>query len=80
MTFSNWLNTLIAEKGIDLEQGFEVEGASGTNHMSYGIVVAAIKGAPKHEQAGIKTTIVKIDFHNGDVRHFLRHLAQAIAI
>ena len=31
------------------------------------------------EQAQIKDTIVKIDFANGDVLHFFRHLGQAIA-
>jgi hypothetical protein len=33
--------------------------------------------APAHEQEQIKNTIVKIDFMAGDVRDFLRHLAQA---
>ena len=80
MNFTNWLNTFIDEKGIDTEQGFEVEGPSGANWMTYGIVIEAIKQAPANEQAGIKATIVKIDFANGDVCHFFRHLAQAIAI
>ena len=80
MNFTNWINTFIAEKGIDLEQRFEVEGPSGANSFEYGMIVDAIKQAPTHEQAAIKTTIVKIDFANGDVRHFFRHLAQALAV
>jgi len=80
MNFTTWLDTFNSEKGIDLEQRFDVEGPSGTNSMEYAHVVDAIKQAPAHEQAGIKNTIVKIDFANGDVRHFYRHLAQAIAI
>lgn len=79
MTFNKWLDTFIAEKGIDLEDGFTVEGPTGTNHMQYVHVVAAIQGAPDHEKAAIKSMIVKIDFRNGDVRHYFRHLAQAIA-
>ena len=80
MNFTNWINTFIAEKGIDLEQRFEVEGPSGANSFEYGMIVDAIKQAPANEQAAIKTTIVKIDFANGDVRHFFRHLAQALAV
>jgi len=79
MTFNKWLDTFISEKGIDLEQSFEVEGPSGTNHMQIVHVLAAIQCAPKHEQAGIKDMLVKIDFRNGDVCRYLKHLAQAIA-
>jgi hypothetical protein len=79
MTFTKWLDTFISEKGIDLEDSFTVEGPSGTNHMQYVHVAAAIQGAPVHEQSAIKSMLVKIDFHNGDVRHYFRHLAQAIA-
>lgn len=80
MTFTRWLDTFLAEKGIDLDRTFTVNGPSGPNHMAYANVVEAIKQAPAHEQAGIKSMIVRIDFKNGDVRHYLRHLAQAIAI
>ena len=78
--FNKWLNTFIDEKGIDTDTYFDVEGASGVNMMSYETVLDAIKQAPASEQAAIKTMIVKIDFVNGDVCHYLRHLAQAIAI
>lgn len=78
-TFNQWLDTFIEEKGIDLERSFEVDGPSGWNLIPVGCVVEAIHGAPRHEQAAIKNTLVKIDFHNGDVYHFLRHLAGAIA-
>ena len=78
--FSRWLDTFLSEKGIDLEDRFTVQGPTwGENDMAYEHVVAAMKQAPAHEQAAIKTMLVKIDFKNGDVRHYLRHLAQAIA-
>ena len=80
MNFTNWINTLNAEKGIDMDERFDVEGPSGLNNMDYTTVVTAIKQANPAEQANIKTTLVKIDFANGDIRHFYRHLAQAIAI
>ena len=31
------------------------------------------------EKKQIKNTLVKIDFHNGDIMHFFTYLAQAIA-
>lgn len=79
MTFKNWLNTFIEEKNIDLEDTFEVMGSSGVNIMPYQVVVDAILSAPASEQKAIKEMIVKIDFKNGDVRHYFRHLSQAIA-
>jgi hypothetical protein len=80
MTFTKWLETFVSEKGLDTDQVFTVPGKSGDNHIPLECVLDAIKGAPAHEQAGIKSMIVKIDFRNGDVCHYFKHLAQAIAI
>lgn len=79
-TFANWLTTFLDEKGIDTEERFEVEGKSGTNSIPVGCLVEAMVQAPAHEQRAIKAACVRIDFLNGDVRHFLRHLAQALAL
>lgn len=79
MNFNNWLNTFIDEKNIDREKTIEVEGPSGANFIPVGCLIEAMEAAPSHEQRGIKATLVKIDFHNGDVMHFFKHLAQAIA-
>lgn len=77
--FGKWLDTFIAEKNIDTEHAFEVEGPSGANHIPVGCVIEAIKSTSAHEQAAIKDMIVKIDFVNGDVLHYFAHLAKAIA-
>ena len=79
MTFSNWLDTFISEKGIDTDDIFSIETDANDNIFDYAFVIAAMKTAPDHEQAAIKRTIIKIDFCNGDVCHYLRHLAQALA-
>jgi folate-dependent phosphoribosylglycinamide formyltransferase PurN len=76
---TNYLNTLISEKGLNLETIIEVQGESGTNFIPLAVVVEHIAIANSTEQAQIKNTLVKIDFHNGDVMHFFNHLAQAIA-
>lgn len=79
-TFNQWLDTFLAEKGIDLDAPITVDGDSGQNHMTVENVVDAIKVTTPAEQEKIKTVIVRIDYHNGDVLHFFRHLAKAIAI
>ena len=78
--FGKWLDTFLTEKGVDYDETLEVEGPTwGTNWMPIRVVVAVMKVAPKHEQEAIKKTFVMIDFKNGDVRHFLKHLAGALA-
>lgn len=80
MNFTKWLATLLSEKNIDTSATIDVEGASGLNIMPISMVVDAMNNTSRQEQAGIKNTLVKIDFHNGDVMHFIKHLAQALAV
>ena len=79
MTFEKWLDTFIAEKGIDLEATFQFDNDNGFNIMPYGVVIEAIKTTTGSERANIKNTIVKIDFANGDVLHFFRFLGRGLA-
>jgi len=80
MNFEKWLDTFLTEKIIDLDDRFEVGGASGTNSFTYGVIVDAIKAAQPDEQEAVKRQIVKIDFVNGDVRQFFRHLGKCFAV
>lgn len=75
-----YIETLLEEKNIDLETSLQVEGRSGTNFMTVQTIVDGIINAPKNEQANIKNILVQIDFRNGDVMHFIKHLANALAI
>ena len=75
-----WLDSFLSEKGIDPELFFTVKGPSGDNFMSLSHVIDAIKNAPKHEQKAIREMLVKIDFANGDIVGYLKHLAGAIAL
>jgi hypothetical protein len=80
-SFNKWLDTFLSEKGIALEEVLEVEAHDGNpNFIPVGCLVEAIKQAIPKEQKGIKSMLVKIDFRNGNVRHFLTHLAKAIAL
>lgn len=77
--FNKWIDTFIEEKGIDLEQVIEIKTENNTHYFEIGNIIANIKATTPEEQAGIKDMIIKIDFHNGDVVDYFRHLAQALA-
>ena len=70
----------LSEKGIDLDEVLTVEADSGQNLIPIGCLIDVIKSAPDHEQREIKAMMVRIDFQNGRVMDYLRHLAQAIAL
>lgn len=74
-----WFDRFFDEKDLD-EVIFEVDSPNGTtNFISNQNVIEQIKNAPESEQKEIKHILIKIDFNNGDVNHFLEHLAQAMA-
>jgi hypothetical protein len=76
MTFKTYLTTLIEEKGTDLHDEIGLDGHIG---LTWAMLVDFV-AAPemKEYQADIKTMLVKIDFLNGDVFHYLRHLAEGM--
>ena len=80
--FNDWIDTLLSEKGIDQDQVLTIpsDGIFGDNIMSVQVVIDAIKSTTKQEQKAIQKMLVKIDFMNGDIMHYIKHLAQAIAI
>lgn len=76
--FLTWFETFLDEKNLPYEQ-WEITGPDGTPHMiNSEVVIEQIKDAPPHEQAGIKDKIVQIDFANGDVNDYFKHLAEAL--
>jgi len=78
--FERWVHVFLSEKGIDLEETIDVEGPSGLNVIPVGCLVEAMIDAPATERTAIARALMKIDFKNGDVRHYLAHLAKAIAL
>ena len=79
MTTQQYLETFFQEKQLP-EVNWELTGPSGTNFISNEVVIEHILHAPLHEQKQIANVIRKIDFMNGDVNHFLKHLAGALVI
>ena len=79
MTTANYLATFFAEKDLE-ERTYETTAPDGTFHLiptSY--VIEAILAAPSNEQTQIAGILRQIDFKNGNVHHFLNHLAGALA-
>ena len=76
--FVKWLDTFLSEKEIDLEESFEFSHNNYLHIFDYGYVVEAMKLTSAEEQKALKNKLVLIDLVNGDVKHFLRHLAKAL--
>lgn len=70
----NYLETLITEKGADLEDDINLEGHYS---LTWQMLVDFIEKQPQFHKE-IKQTLVMIDFKNGDVFHYLRHLASGM--
>lgn len=77
--FDKWIDTFVVEKGIDLQKIIEVKTENNTHYFEVGNIIENIKSTTAEEQAGIKDMIVKIDFHNGNVLDYFKHLARALA-
>ena len=75
-----YLNNLITEKGQDLDSfmpGLIEDPIFGENMLTYETLIDFIvKNKAYHSQ--IRKTLVMIDFKNGDVFHYLTHLANGM--
>lgn len=77
-----YLETYFAEQSKVIPgEPFDFMSSNGDKHiMSYGIVIDTILSCPEDE--GLKKiadTIRLIDFKDGDLGHYLRHLGRGIA-
>lgn len=76
--FEKWFDTFIEEKGIEAEEMFSLDMSENWNLVQVGVVIEYIKNLPIENQEQTKEILVKIDFQNGDVRHFLKYIAKGI--
>lgn len=72
--FQQWFVTFLEEKQIDMSESV----ACSNGQLQVGDVCSVIMTCPENEQKAIKEMIVKIDFKNGDVVDYLKHLAKAL--
>jgi hypothetical protein len=74
------LQAFFAEKDLD-ERYYEVSADDGTvNMIPTSMVIAAILQTEGEERRKVISILSQLDQRNGDIHHFLRHLAQAMAI
>jgi hypothetical protein len=73
--FEIWFRTFIEEKDLPVVN-WEIEHNDNVHFIDNYDVVEIICEAPFHEQKKVKEILVKLDFHNGDINHFLEHLAK----
>ena len=79
----NYLETLLTEKNIDLEETIIIDAPDMRSSHIYTYqqliedIAEMVKDSPEMTKK-IRMTFVKIDFMNGDVTHYLKHLAQGI--
>ena len=75
---SSFFRTMADEKGL-LHQPIEVTDKTGmTHYMTVENVIEAIEQAPKHERDQILDIFSRIDFMNGNLMHFINHLAEGL--
>lgn len=75
---TRYLRDFFAEKDIP-EVAWDLEAEDGTpHHMPNAVVVEHMTLCSPAEARGIEDVLRKIDFADGDVNHFLRHLAGAL--
>ena len=76
MTF---FQTFFTEKDLT-EETYQVESANGTiNIIPSSVVIERIMNTRGEEAKNIESILRTIDLANGDVHHFLKYLAGAIA-
>lgn len=75
----DFITTFFAEKNLD-DRIYEVENGGTLNLISTADVIEKIGLTSGQERQQIENILRELDFRNGDVHHFLAHLAQAMAI
>ena len=77
---NTFFNRYFNEKQLD-NQVYEIATPNGTmNLIETDMVITKIKTTQGEEAKKIEAIIRQIDCLNGDLHHFLKHLAQAMAI
>jgi hypothetical protein len=72
-----WFQTFFEEKDL-AEQEWEIVHKGQTHFIGTEFVKELlVKSTPERELVQVRDMLVKIDFVNGDVNHFLKHLAES---
>lgn len=78
-TISNYISTLIQEKGRSTQASIPAFESKGHIGLNYDVLIEFIQNNTSPEQkTQIHNTLTKIDFMNGDVFHYLDHLVSGM--
>lgn len=72
------LEVFFEEKDLDI-QVYEIEMNGWTHIITTDVVIDKILSTKGDERAKISNILLQLDVCNGDIHHFFRHLATAIA-
>jgi len=72
---TKYIKNFFEEKEIPYKE-WEIEHNGNIHLINNETIIDIIKNVSTKEQNGISDVLRKIDFHNGDVNHFLKHLAE----
>ena len=75
---NEYITTLLTEKGISLEHTFEIksDGVFGNHFVPLAVLLEFIENLDRKLQDQIRVKLIKIDFHSGNVLHFLEYLTK----
>jgi hypothetical protein len=73
-SFRRWLELMIDEKGADLEGNIKIDGHFG---LTWTMLLDFLEQVPEYHK-DFKHNLVYIDFKNGDIFHYLTHLAKGM--
>ena len=75
---ASFMDVFFEEKNVECKTWEIVDNSGMTHIISSDVVIEAIKCTSGTERKEIEIILRKIDFNNGDVNHFLHHLAIAL--
>ena len=73
-----WLNKFIDKNELDPKHVFEIEHEGTSHFMKFDAVVNSIIVLPEEYQQKIINELMAINSRNGDVLHYLNHVAEGI--
>ena len=77
---SDYISRFFDEKDLD-DQVYEVASPNGTiNYISTSDVIWMLKMSEGNARHSIQRVLHELDLRNGDVHHFLKHMAQGTAL
>ena len=76
--FKIWIDTFIKEKDLPMNETITIDNDGTIHIMTYQTIYEHMLIANDKEQEQIKNMIVRIDFMNGNILDYFRHLGKCL--